>query len=101
MNEIPTQKEMLQHILKDLGGMKKTQDHMKQKQDDMDLRLHDLIIDLQGTSRDPDRGLIPRVKQNERCIRSIKNKQYKIFVWGIVIFTIVTLIFEELRTLVF
>ena len=96
----PTERELLQELVHDVKHIKDKQDHMKEKQDSMDLRLNEVVIELKGTSMDPERGLVNRVKQNEKCIATIKKKQYKIFTWAVVLVAVLNGLLIGLKTLI-
>jgi len=95
----PTQREMLQTLVRDVGYIKKKQDIMQGNQDDMKLVQNDMLIELKGTSMEPGRGVVPRLIQVEKCVASIKKKQYKIFTWGVVIIAGLNLLFLGLKSL--
>lgn len=92
-----TQKELLVNLTGKVDHIIEKQDKMKLKQDDMDLRLYDIHIDISGTKTEPERGLSFRMRQAEKCIATIKKKQYRIFVWGVVIFTFLGLVFQAAK----
>jgi len=94
---MPTQEELIKQISENVTHIMNEQDIMKSEQNKMKLILHDVKIDLCGTKADPERGLVPRLRQAERCISSIKKKQYKIVVWSVVIVTSVSVLFEAIR----
>ena len=78
----PTQKEMLQTLVRDVSYIKKKQGEMKEKQDDMDLVQNDMLIELKGTSIEPGRGVVARLIQVEKCISIIKRDRSKLIAWG-------------------
>lgn len=96
----PTQKELLVKLTGKVDHIISKQEDMKTKQDNMDLRLHDIQIDISGTSSEPERGITFRLRQAEKCIATIKKKQYRIFVWGIVIFSILGLAFQAVKLII-
>ena len=83
-----SQKEMLVQLVNDVSYIKDKQEKMKAKQDNMELAVHDVLIELTGTSADPNRGIIPRVLANEKCISTIKKRQFKALTWFTTLFTI-------------
>ena len=95
----PTQKELLQTLVKDVKHIMVKQDNMRTKQDSMDLVQNNILIELSGTSLEPGRGVVPRLIQAEECIVEIKKKQYKIFTWGIVIVGGLNLLFLGIKSL--
>jgi len=96
----PTQKEMLATLVKDVKYIMAKQGEMKQKQDNMDLKINNIEIELSGTSMEPGRGVVHRLIKAEECISSIKKKQYKIFTWGVVIITLLNIIFLSVKTFI-
>lgn len=88
-----TQKEMIQTILGDVQEVMVRQGTMEKKLDNIE-------IDLGGTEREPERGVIPRLQKAERCIGEIKKKQYRILTWGVVIITSANLLFVAIKSFI-
>ena len=95
-----TEREMLLQLIDKVDHISDKQDKMKVKQDDMDLRFNNVEIELCGTSLEPERGIVSRVRQNEKCIVKIKKEQFKLYTWALVLVAAINAAFIGLKALV-
>lgn len=96
----PTQKEMLQTLVRDVKHMIVKQGNMETKQDNMELIVNDIKIELSGTSLEPERGMVYRLRKAEQCLINIKKKQYKINMVGIIAIAAANLLFLAIKSLI-
>ena len=96
----PTQKEMLTTLVRDVKHIKDKQDKMKTKQDTMELTVNDIKIELSGTTMEPERGMVYRLRQAEECLARIKRKQYKINMVGVMAIAGANLLFLAIKSFI-
>lgn len=96
----PTVKEMLRSLDGKVDHMIGKQDKMKTKQDKMETVQNNILIELSGTTMEPERGMVYRLRQAEECLARIKKKQYKINMVGVIAIAAANLLFLAIKSFV-